>query len=164
MFVLGEKIVVEAGNIELDDRDKKILKALQEDCQRPKIDLAEETEIPKTTLFNRIQKLEDAGIIRGYRADIDPAKVGKDLEIIIKVRAKYGKNYKQIVGNKLAEIPGVWAVFFVFGDEDFIVHARGKNRAELVSMVEDLTEMEEIERSSSVIVGEVIKLDHRVCI
>lgn len=151
-------------SLELDDKDIKILKALQKNCQRSKTDLSEETKIPKTTLFNRIEKLEEAGVIRGYRADIDPAKVGKDLEIIIKVRAKYGKGYKETVGNRLAEISGVWAVFFVFGDEDFIVHARGKNRAELVRKVEELTEMEEIERSSSVIVGEVIKLDHQVCL
>ena len=95
-------------------------------------------------------------------ADIDPERIGQDLHIIIKIRAKYGKRYKQNVGEKLAKIPGVWAVFFVFGDEDFIVHARGRNRSDLVRMVESFTDMEEIERTSSVIVGEVIKLDHRV--
>jgi Lrp/AsnC family transcriptional regulator, leucine-responsive regulatory protein len=138
------------------------LTILQNNCQISKSEIAKELGIPKTTVYNRVARLEEKGIIKGYEAVLDPEKLGQDFQIIINVKAKYGKDYKRKVGQMLAQLPGVWAVFFVFGEQDFIVQAHAHNRNDLIQKIENMMQMEEIERTSSIIVGEVIKFDRKL--
>ena len=106
--------------------------------------------------------LEKEKIIEGYYAKVNVKKLGMDFDGIIHVRAKYGKGYDKRIGESLSKIPGVWAVFFVFGDNDFIVLARGKSREALVQKIQTLMSMEDIERTSTSIVATTFKVDQRM--
>ena len=56
--------------LKLDDRDLKILAVLATEGRLPKADLARRVNLTATPLWERLKRLEDAGIIRGYRAEI----------------------------------------------------------------------------------------------
>jgi Lrp/AsnC family leucine-responsive transcriptional regulator len=146
----------------LDNIDKKILNLLQEDCRRPILDLAKKLAISKSTLSYRIKRLEDEGIIEGYHAKINASKLGEDIQMIIQVRAKFGQGYTESIGNTLAEIPGVWGVYFVYGENDFIIMARSKNRKEMFEKMNNLYNSNDIERTITYIVGKTIKDDQRI--
>lgn len=150
----------------LDDTDMKILDLLQKDCRMPLNKIAEEVsdkenKISKSTIHYRIKRLEEESVIEGYYAKINPSKIGDDITVIVNIRARFGKGYHEKVGNKLAEIPGVWAVYFIFGENDFTVIARCKNRKDLFDKMQFLYEDEEIERTVTQIVGKVVKEDSR---
>ncbi len=118
--------------------------------------------MPKSTIHYRIKRLEENGVIEGCYARINPAVFGIDYLTITFVRARYGPEYHKRVGEKLARIPGVWAVYFVLGDIDFIVMARHKNQDSVRRMIEKFLSMEEIERTSTHVIIEVIKEDPRL--
>ncbi|AAY81429.1 ArsR family transcriptional regulator [Sulfolobus acidocaldarius] len=144
--------------MELDEIDIKILKILQENAKQSLEDMSEMLKLPKSTIAYRIKRLESQGIIKGYYAHIDPYALDQDYIVITFVRAKYGKDYHLNLGSKLAEIPGVWGVYFVLGDTDFVVMARYKNREEFMkNFLEKLMSMPEIERTSTQIVVKTIK-------
>ena len=62
--------------IELDDFDRRILRALTADGRMSHADLAASIGLPASACLRRVQALERAGVIRGYRAVIDPAATG----------------------------------------------------------------------------------------
>lgn len=146
----------------LDEMDTAILKILQNDCRIPLKRIANKLGVPKSTVHYRIKRLEEEEIIEGYYAKIDSTKLGKDYITISRVRAKYKPGYHERIGKMLAQIPGVWAVYYVFGETDFYVLNRSDDREDFMGKLEKMIGMEEIERSSTEIVAKVIKEDPRV--
>lgn len=146
----------------LDEIDLAILKILQEDCKKNIGEISEALQIPKSTVHYRISRLEKLGFIEGCYAKINSEKMGKNLVAVTLVRAKYKAGYHEKVGEKLSKLPGVWAVYFVFGETDFVVLSRVEDTKELMSLVEQMINMEEVERTSTMIVAKVIKEDPRI--
>mgnify|MGYP001042417786 CR=1 FL=1 len=149
-------------NISIDEIDKRILELLQKDARTPLGQISNELGIPKSTISYRIRNLEVNKIIKGYYAEVDATKLGKDYTTIMFVRAKHGPNYPEKVGNLLAQIPGVCAVYFILGDNDFMVLTLSDNREELMKKLEKMYSMPDIERISTVVVGKIIKEDPRI--
>jgi len=146
----------------LDEIDIGILEILQKDCRTPLEQIANKLGIPKSTVHYRIKRLETEEIIEGYYAKIDATKLGKDYITISFIRAKYGPSYHEKVGKMVAQIPGVWAVYFTFGETDFIVLTRSDNREDFMEKLEKIISMQQIERTSTQVVARVIKEDPRV--
>lgn len=80
----------------IDDIDRKVLTELQEDARVSYAELGRRVGLTTPAVIERVRKLEDAGVITGYRAEIDPAKVG--LPIIAFVRMSItGVDYSHII-------------------------------------------------------------------
>lgn len=146
----------------LDEIDTKILETLQKDCRTTQEQIAKKLGIPKSTIHYRIKRLEKEGIIKGYYAEVDAAKLGKDYIAMTFVRAKFGLTYQEKVGRMLSEIPGVIAVYFVFGEMDFVVLTRSESRDDFIKKLEMMAKMSEIERTNTLIVARTIKEDPRI--
>jgi len=143
----------------LDEIDKRILKILQKNCRTPLEQIANKLGVPKSTVHYRIKRLEAEEIIKGYCAKVDTTKLGKNFVTITFVRAKYGPNYHDKVGKLLAKIPGVWAVYFLFGENDFVVLAKSDNSEDFMKKLEKMMNTQQIQRSNTQIVAKVIKED-----
>ncbi|MCY0860725.1 MAG: Lrp/AsnC family transcriptional regulator [Sulfolobaceae archaeon] len=142
----------------LDSIDLQILKLLQTNAKYSLEELRQILKIPKSTLAYRIKRLEKLGVIKGYYAQLNPDMLNFDYNVITFVRTKYGKDYHIELGKKIAELPGVWGVYFVLGEIDFIVLARFKNRDEFMeNYLEKLMSMPEVERSSTQVIVKTIK-------
>lgn len=150
------------GRYNLDNIDIEIIKILQRDCRTPISEIASKLKISKSTVYYRIKKLEENGVIEGCYAKINLRAFNIDYLTITLVRARYGPDYHKEVGKKLAEIPGVWAVYFVLGEIDFIVLSRHKDQDSVKRMIERFLKMEEIERTSTQVIIETIKEDPRL--
>ena len=144
-----------------DKIDLGILKVLQEDCRTPLKQIANELGVPKSTIHYRIKRLEEEGIIEGYYAKINHARLGEDYLTIALVRARYGPGYDRKAGQKFAEIPGVWGVYFTFGENDFLVICRSNDRDDYIQKLEKIMNMPEVERSTTLVIAKVIKEDPR---
>lgn len=80
----------------LDQIDWKILKNLQENARISYAELGRKINLTTPAVIERIRKLEDAGIITGYRAEIDTAKVGLPITAFLRMSIS-GVNYSHII-------------------------------------------------------------------
>ena len=146
----------------LDDTDKNILNILQKDCKVSMDEIAQTLKISKSTVHYRIKRLESEKIIDGYHAKVNFSRLGDDFQAIIHIRAKYSKNYVEKVGNLLAKIRGVWAIYNVLGDNDFIIMIRAVNREELMSKLEEMRTTNLIERTNTIVIARILKEEERL--
>jgi Lrp/AsnC family leucine-responsive transcriptional regulator len=157
-----EGVGLRQKRITIDETDKAILRKLQVDSRTPLEVIAKELDIPKSTVHYRTKKMEEDQVIEGYHAKVSPEKLGKDYTTITFVRAKYGPKYNDSVGNILAQIPGVNAVYFIFGDYDFMVLTRSDSREDFLEKLEKMTNMKEIERTNTQVVAKTLREDQRL--
>lgn len=80
----------------IDDIDRRILKKLQDDARTSYAELGRRVGLTTPAVIERVRKLEDAGIILGYRADIDTAKVGRPITAFIRMSIS-GVDYSHII-------------------------------------------------------------------
>jgi Lrp/AsnC family transcriptional regulator, leucine-responsive regulatory protein len=105
----------------IDNIDREILNIIQQDARTSNADIARQVELAPSAVLERIRKLEERGVIRGYSADIDPKVLDYGLTAIIAVRtSECGAG----VGEQLAAIPGVQEVHEVAGDDCFYIKVR----------------------------------------
>ena len=71
---------------DLDAKDRQILALLESDARRSNSDIARQTSLSAPTVAERIARLRDIGIIRGFTTQIDEAKVGLPVNAIIEFR------------------------------------------------------------------------------
>jgi Lrp/AsnC family leucine-responsive transcriptional regulator len=156
---LAEGVGLRQKRISIDETDKAILRKLQVDSRTPLGVIAKELDIPKSTVHYRTKKMEKDEVIEGYHVKVSPEKLGKDYTTITFVRAKYGPKYNDTVGRILAQIPGVNAVYFIFGDYDFMVLTRSESREDFLEKLEKMTNMKEIERTNTQVVAKTLRED-----
>lgn len=150
------------GPVQLDKSDRIILKMLQEDSHVSLKKIGDRTGLSSSTVHYRINRLVESGVIEAFRATVDPVKVGKDILALSLITGKYGPDYAKIVGERLAKIPGVWAVYFTLGNIDFAVLLRASSREELKRIVDSFSAIEGVERSNTYLVLDRIKEDPTV--
>jgi Lrp/AsnC family leucine-responsive transcriptional regulator len=102
----------------IDAIDKAILNILQQDGRVSNADIARQINLAPSAVLERIRKLEERKVIRGYSADIDPKVLEFGLTAIIAVRtSECGEG----VGEELSAIPEVQEVHEVAGDDCFYI-------------------------------------------
>lgn len=110
----------------IDLIDTKILNILQENARTSNAEIARQVGLAPSAVFERIRKLEDRRIIRGYRADIDPKVLGLAQLAFTFVRSNDRPGGVE-TGEKLAEIPEILEVHHVAGEDCFLVKARARD-------------------------------------
>lgn len=152
------------GSDELDELDRKLLRLLQEDSRTPLGVLAKRLGTSKSTVHYRIRRLETERVIEGYYARVSPSKLKKEYAAVVLTRARPGLGLveRMKTGRQIALIPGVWGVYAVFGEYDYIFLVRADNREELALKVNLVTRLKNIERTNSQIIEILIKEDPRV--
>jgi Lrp/AsnC family transcriptional regulator, leucine-responsive regulatory protein len=90
-------------NVEIDDYDTKILTELQLDARLSMAELGRRVHLSQPAVTERVRKLETSGVITGYRATINAAKLGYGIRAIVRAsRCEYSEMLKLI--DKLPEI------------------------------------------------------------
>lgn len=72
--------------MQLDEVDLDILMTLEDDARISNVDLADRVGLSPSPCLRRVRRLEEEGVIRGYRADIDPKAFGRELVVLTSVR------------------------------------------------------------------------------
>ncbi len=88
--------------MQLEDRDWRLLELLQSDARLSNQDLAERVGMSASACWRRVKQLEEAGIITGYRATVDPRAAGMAFHAIIHVRLT--RHSRDIVERFTAEL------------------------------------------------------------
>ena len=107
---------------ELDETDIRILRALQADGRLANVELAERINLSPSPCLRRTRRLEAAGIIAGYRAEIDRVKVGLGLTVFIEIKVeRHSRSNADELTAALLAIPEVVSCCMVSGAADFLV-------------------------------------------
>lgn len=116
----------------LDTVNVAILRALSEDARMSMSALGRRVGLSAPAVTERVQRLEQAGVIRGYRLDVDPAAVG--LPVAAWVRIKPGPGQLMKIAELAAAIPEVVECHRITGDDCFLakIHVGGVAELETV--------------------------------
>jgi DNA-binding Lrp family transcriptional regulator len=146
----------------MDKIDLTILQAIAKLGTHSPSEVQEETEIPESTIYYRLDKLRENGIIKNDLYDLDNEKLGLGITIIVEVIATYKEGYHHKIGEKLAEIEGVSQVHFTMGERDFVVIANVPDRKGVERLISDFESINEVQRTQSKYTIKTIKNESRV--
>ncbi len=139
----------------MDELDKKIIKLLQENGRLKFSEIARMLRCPRTTIVQRVQRLESEGVIRGYRVIVDPWKIGYRYLAYIMLRVRKGLYARldqgQIIGKILQDtvsrkdLPFVEEASIITGAYDIILKVWIRDWSELTRfLLSYLPRIEEI--------------------
>jgi Lrp/AsnC family transcriptional regulator, leucine-responsive regulatory protein len=120
----------------LDKIDLAILETLAKDARTPMRELAERVGLSAPSVTERVRRLEEVGVISGYRVDVNPAAVGKPIGAYLRVRPLPGELER--VAKLLAALPEVTACDRVTGDDCFIAKVHVGNMENLERVINRL--------------------------
>ena len=83
--------------MKIDDLDRKILDFLQKDGRMAASHIADELDISIPTVTDRIKKLSESGVIKGFQVTLDPKLLGLDVSAIITVISESSEHYKEVI-------------------------------------------------------------------
>ncbi len=121
----------------MDKIDRIILGLLSRDARISFRDLGEKVHLSPNATADRVRKLQQAGAIRGFHADINPASLGQGLEVQIDIKLESGTS-AQSFERVLASLPQVKSATLMTGSFDYAVRVNCTDRDELVRVTETL--------------------------
>lgn len=122
------------GDAGIDATDAAILRLLARDARASLADLARAVGMSAPSVGERVRRLEEAGVIRGYAARIDPAALGLPLAAYIRVRPMPGQ-----LGRTVEVLQGLEAVVAcdrVTGEDCFLAKVHVRSVAELEAVID----------------------------
>src|SRR5919112_1574653 len=124
----------------LDEKDAKILEILQKDGRTANVDLARAVELTPSATSERGRKLEERGLIKGYKAILDPHALGLGLLAFVFIRVD---DPEDLIGRaegtaeQLAALPSVLELHHLAGEDCFLVKVRAKDTDDLYRILRD---------------------------
>ncbi len=120
----------------LDEIDARILRELCADARIPRAELSRRVGLSAPSVAERVRRLEDAGIITGYGARIDPSRLGYGLTILIRARPLPGEMKNMI--DAIRKTPQIVACDRVSGEDCFVARAYVRDVAELEAVIDKI--------------------------
>jgi Lrp/AsnC family transcriptional regulator, leucine-responsive regulatory protein len=148
----------------LDRTDARILSALQADGRLSVVNLAQSIGLSPTPCARRIRQLEQSGVIEGYAAIVNPARLGLNVQAFIQVKLQqHADEIVTAFERELAKLEEVIACFATTGESDFLVYVAVPDLETLSSVVlKKLLKIPGVRDLHSSIVLETIKRSARL--
>jgi Lrp/AsnC family leucine-responsive transcriptional regulator len=123
----------------LDERDLEIVAALQEDARATYADVGQRVGLSASSVHDRVRKLEQAGVIRGYRAIVDPVALGLLITALV-AATPLDPQQPDDLPDRLADFPEVEDCLSVAGEANYILKVRTRTTADLEDLIRRLRE------------------------
>jgi Lrp/AsnC family transcriptional regulator, leucine-responsive regulatory protein len=141
-------------NYHLDKTDLKILRILQENAKITNLQLSSEIGLSPAPTLERVKKLENARLIRGYFAQLDPAALGIGISAIIQITlTRQVENAISNFKKEINKIPEIMECYQVTGNADYVLIVMMKDIRDFESLIsQKLSKMEEIGQMQTMVV------------
>jgi Transcriptional regulators len=150
-------------SVKLDDKDLAILTLIQENSKLTANQIAKKISTPITTVFAKIKRMEELGIIVQYRAILSPEKLNLATAAFILASVSYHTNdgkpiTQRDVATEIAQFPEVQEVHIITGDWDLLVKLRAENVEAIGKFVVDkLRNIQGLDKTLTCMVFETVK-------
>lgn len=118
----------------IDGTDRQILDIVQQDARIANAEIARQVGLAPSAVLERIRKLEERGVIRGFNAELSPADVGYGLLAFVFVRTN---ECGDGTDDRLAEIPEVLEVHDVAGEDSYLLKVRAEDTEDLAKLLRE---------------------------
>ena len=124
--------------VQLDAVDRAILEHLSVDARIPNNRLAERVGLAPSTCLARVRALREAGVVRGFHAEIDLGALGRPLQAMIAIRlAVHARAQIDDFTEHVRALPGVLSIFHMTGQTDYLVWVAAADAHDLREFVVD---------------------------
>jgi DNA-binding Lrp family transcriptional regulator len=139
--------------VEFDSVTRALLSELQKDARQTNKSLAEKVGLAPSTCLERVRELQARGVIRGFRAVVEPASVGRPMEAILSIQQRAAQRHAvEALLDDSAARPETVRVMALTGTTDFIVHVAVRDMTHLRDLVWSIIERREVARVQSSLV------------
>ena len=152
----------------MDEKDELILKLLQQDGRMSNVDLARAVELTPSATLERVRRLEERGLIKGYMALVDPLALGLGLVAFIFVRVD---DRDDVLGQaddtaeSLAALPSVQELHHLAGEDCFLIKVRARDTDDLYRILkEEFGQFKTIRSTRTTIVLKTVKETPRLAV
>ena len=102
--------------------DRKLLMALQQDMTLSQIELAERSGMSRTSVWRRVRELEEAGVIEGRVALLNPKALGLQIHVLLSVTmVQHSDRIRFSFETHVEKLPEVMECFSVSGERDYVL-------------------------------------------
>lgn len=144
----GRRDVPSDGGVELvDDVDRRILDALSADARQPAAAIARKLGLARSTVQERLVRLERTGVIAGYTVRLGPAATGRAVTAHVAITVD-PKRASAVVG-ALATIAEVRSVHTVSGSYDLLAIVAGSSTADIDATLDAIGAIAGVDRTTS---------------
>ena len=121
-------------NAKIDQFDRKILQLLQDDARISHAEIGRQVHLSQPAVSERIRRLEAVGVIRAYRADINPKALGYQISAMIRISTQQGRPYTRYV----AESPEIIDCYTVTGEDGAVMRVLATDVEHLQRIINEL--------------------------
>jgi Lrp/AsnC family leucine-responsive transcriptional regulator len=123
----------------LDERDLAIVAALQEDARATYADVGVRVGLSASAVHDRVRKLERQGVVRGYRAVVDPEAIGLFVTALIEA-SPLDPRQPDDLPERVRAFPEVEDCLSVAGEANYVLKVRTKTTGDLEDLIRRLRE------------------------
>lgn len=134
-----------------DATDLRILDLLQENCKQPLAQIGEKVGLTASTVMERIHKLEQAGIIVGYSAQVDARRLGKDVCAFIGVSISHPKGIG-VFEREISPMDEVLDCHHVTGGHTLLLKVKTEDTQTLEQLLERMRSIDGVTRTETMVV------------
>ena len=135
----------------LDEIDIKILKHLQKDGRETASKIAEKLSLTVPTITDRIKKLQESSVIKGFQAIIDPKSVSLDVSAVITVVSSSSKNYQRVINNAI-DCPEIIQCYSTTGMGSLLLWVSTKNSQSLEELLRKIQSWPDVTRTETQVI------------
>jgi Lrp/AsnC family transcriptional regulator for asnA, asnC and gidA len=144
----------------LDNIDRIILETLQDDARTALRKIAEKTGVSEATIFARVKKLQEKGVIKRFTALVSPELLGKSLTAFVLINTN-PKSLQTVLAS-LQGMNDVYEAYDITGSFYAIAKIRASSREELAKLIDQIGLIDGVTSTETAIVLRCIKEETRV--
>ncbi|MEO3755721.1 Lrp/AsnC family transcriptional regulator [Streptomyces sp. B6B3] len=136
----------------MEELDRRIVELLVRDGRMSYTDLGKATGLSTSAVHQRVRRLEQRGVIRGYTAIVDTDAVGLPLTAFISVKP-FDPSAPDDIAERLAEVPEIEACHSVAGEENYILKIRVAAPADLENLLARIRSLAGVSTRTTVVLS-----------
>jgi Lrp/AsnC family leucine-responsive transcriptional regulator len=136
----------------LDERDLAILRALQADARTTLADVGRKVGLAPSSVHDRVRKLEQLGVITGYRAEVSADALGLFVTALISVTPLDAREPDDLP-ERLIEFPEIEDCHSVAGAENYVLKVRTRTTADLEELIRRIREKAAVQTRTTVVLS-----------
>lgn len=143
--------------VSLDGIDHMILESLRRDGRATHAAIGRELGLTGPAVYARIRRMEEGGVIQGYRVDVDPASLGRPVLAFIRVTTRPQPGEHDLFESMVANEPRVLECHDVDGEDSYLLKASCASPVDLRELLIQIRSIHHVVRTVTSIVLETVK-------